>query len=165
MIEDFAQRVIERAQRNLGATRTINGKKVRRVSSGTLKDSLTFTINYKARSTEILFGASGKAKYYGDIIEEGRKPNSKMPPIGPIMDWMKQKPVRLRGPKGGFVKTTPEGLRSAAFAIAKAIGKRGIVGIHFMKDAIEEELLAAGEDFTNQLVKDLQIKIDTIVWQ
>lgn len=165
MIEDFAQRVIERAQRNLGATRTIKGKKVRRVSTGTLKDSLTYTIKNKARSTEMIFGASGRAKYYGDIIEEGRKPNSRMPPIEPIMEWMRQKPVRLKGPKGGFIRTTPKAMRAAAFAIAKAIGERGIVGIHFMTEAIEEELEAAGEDFANELIKDLQINIDTIIWQ
>jgi hypothetical protein len=165
MIEDFAQRVIERARFNLKVKRSINGKMRNRYASGKLYNSLTFTINYKARSTEILFGASGEAKYYADVVEEGRKPNSKPPPVKKIMEWMEEKPVRLRGPKGGFVKTTPEGLRSAAFAIAKAIGKRGIVGIHFMRDAIEEELLAAGEDFTNQLVKDLQIKIDTIEWR
>jgi hypothetical protein len=126
---------------------------------------LTFTINYKARSTEILFGASGEAKKYADIIEEGRKPNSRMPPVSAIEKWMREKPLKLRGPKGGFVKTTPQGLRSAAFAIARAIGKRGIVGINYFTDAIEDELADAGEDFTNELIKDLQIKIDTIVWQ
>jgi hypothetical protein len=165
MIEDFAKRVIERAQRNLGSTRTIKGKKVRRVSTGTLKDSLTYTIKNKARSTEMIFGASGRAKKYADVIEEGRRAGATPPPVGAIMEWMKQKPVRLRGPKGGFIKTTPKGLRSAAFAIARAIGERGVVGIHFMTEAIEEELESAGEDFTDQLIKDLQINIDTIVWQ
>lgn len=165
MIEDFAKRVIERAQRNLGATQTINGKKVRRVSSGTLKDSLTYTINDKARSTEIIFGASGKAKKYADVIEEGRRAGATPPPVGAIIEWMKQKPVRLRGPKGGFIKTTPNALRQAAYQIAQAIGRRGIVGIHYMMDAIEEELEIGGEDLAEQLEKELQIKISKIVWQ
>jgi hypothetical protein len=78
---------------------------------------------------------------------------------------MREKPLKLRGPKGGFVKTTPEGLRKAAYAIARSIGKRGIVGINYFTEAIEEELADAGEDFTNELIKDLQLKLDKIVWQ
>jgi hypothetical protein len=165
IIEEFAKAVVERAQFNLKVTRTIRGKKRNRYSSGNLHDSLTSTINYKARSTEVLFGASGSAKRYADIVEEGRRKGATPPPIAPIEQWIRTRKVRMRGASGGFVKQTPQAIRQAAFLISRAIGKNGIEGIHYMQEAIEEELEIRGEDFTNQLIKDLQIKIDTIVWQ
>lgn len=179
MIEEFSKAVIERARFNLKVTRTIRGKKRNRYSSGALHDSLTYTINNKARSTEILFGASGSAKRYADIVEEGRRKGANPPPIAPIEKWIRGNPkfntkgkaqkvgkrVRLRGATGGFVKDSSKAIRQAAYAISKAIGKNGVQGIHYMQEAIEEELELRGEDFTNQLIKDLQIKIDTIVWQ
>jgi len=65
-----------------------------------------------------------------DVIEEGRRPNSTPPPVAAIEKWMREKPVKLRGPKGGFIKTTPQGLKNAAYSIARAIGKRGIVSYY-----------------------------------
>ena len=45
--------VVERAQLEIGTTRSINGKKVRRVASGDLRKNLQYTINGK----NILFSA------------------------------------------------------------------------------------------------------------
>lgn len=164
-IEDFAQAVVDRAKRELKIKRRIRGRNVNRVATGRLLDSLTYTMKRKARSTELIFGASGQAKRYADVIEEGRRPNRTPPPTSAIEKWMQDKPVRLRGPQGGFIKETPEARRAIAYRIAKSIGVKGIEGIKYFETALTDELELRGSDFENQLIKDLQIYFDKIVWQ
>lgn len=52
-----------------------------------------------------------------DVIERGRRAGRKRPPIGAIEQWAKRR-LHLSGAR----------LKSAKFAIASAIGKRGLVG-------------------------------------
>lgn len=81
--------------------------------------------------------------FYGKFIDEGRNPG-KMPPIKDIIEW-----TRLKG--------IPE---SAAFPIAKSIGKKGFKGINFTrviydkenKDALKKAL---EQDYTNFITTEL----------
>lgn len=81
---------------------------------------------------------------YAPVIEGGRRPGSKPPPIGPIMDWVRRKGVgRQYGPnQAGKRKVTAKlgdaAIRSIAFAIARAIGKRGIPAYHILEAASHE---------------------------
>lgn len=52
------------------------------------------------------------------VIEGGRKPGAKLPPIGPITDWMASK-----------------GIGGSPFVIARAVARRGIKGRFFMRKA------------------------------
>jgi hypothetical protein len=157
----WAEKVIEAAQRNLGATQSVKEtnasgtkmKKRRRVASGNLKSSLTFFIRKGGGNTKLIFTAKGSAKNYADVIEKGRRPNSTPPPIEPIIQWMRTKPVRLQKSGGGFVKQTDAGIRSAAFLISRKIGRYGITGIHYMEDAVNDNL--------PELETDLQKYIET----
>jgi hypothetical protein len=69
---------------------------------------------------------------------------------------MKAKPVRLRGAGGGFIKSTEKGRIRAAFAIAKAIEKRGIAPTYYYTDAIQTVLERKGQEFTDNLAKQLE---------
>jgi len=159
MLDDFGKKVVEAAQRNLGATRTVNGKKRRSVASGTLKESLTFENKTRYNKPILQFKAKGDASKYAKYVHDGRKPNSKPPPVEPILKWMKIKPIRLRKEGGGFAKVTEAGLRGAAFAIAKSIGKKGIPAVPYFSEAIDSELEKAGPSFILALKKEIEFRL------
>ena len=160
MLNDFGTDVVERAMRNLGATRTVNGRKRRAVASGRLKDSLTYKLRIRYNKPTIDFTTnSTETQQYADIVEFGRKPGSKQPPVEPIIRWMKTKPVKLRAKGGGFVKQTEEGLRRAAWAISASIGRRGIPPLRYYRDAIEDALDQRGQDFLDALQKELETRL------
>lgn len=60
---------------------------------------------------------------YGTFIDKGRKPNSKMPPETPIVEWMKRKSIV-----------------GSQYAIRKQIGIRGIKPIPFLDIWYKETL-------------------------
>lgn len=154
--------IIERAQRNIGATRTIRGKRRRRVSTGNLKNSLRYKLKRKNDGANVVFDAKGSASKYWDVIERGRRPNKKAPPIDAIMDWIKKKPIRLQAKGGGFIKSTPQAQRAAAYLIARAIGKRGIEGIHFYEEAIQAAIEDWGSRLEEAMAKDIQEQLNDI---
>lgn len=165
ILQAFADEVIETAQRELGAYRTVRkgGKSYRRraVASGNLKNSLSYSIRLTGSVCNISFGASGKAKQYFRAVNDGRAKGS-MPPVSPIVQWMKIKPVRVR--RGGkFVKTTEKGLIRVAYAIAKSIQKDGIAPFPYYSDAIEKVLSAKGDEVRQQIENELQIALNQ--WQ
>ena len=53
------------------------------------------SIIYKISDKEIIFYADD----YGKFIKTGRKPNSKRPPIQPIINWLRVKKVPVGGGK------------------------------------------------------------------
>ena len=61
-----------------------------------------------------------------------------MPPVKPIEDWIRIKRLKLRNRQGEFIKSTESNIKSAAFAIAKSIGKNGIEGINYYAEAIDD---------------------------
>lgn len=67
---------------------------------------------------------------YGAEVELGRKPNSPMPSIQSIKDWIKTKSIETNN------------INSAAFLIARSIGKKGIKPQPFMEDAARQNKAA-----------------------
>jgi len=59
---------------------------------------------------------------YAAVIEHGRRPGSKQPPLAPIAEWLEQK---LRGKVKNRKKRLAQA-RSLAFVVARAIGRRGL---------------------------------------
>lgn len=161
-IQEMCDDVIERAQRNIGATRTIRGKRRRRVSTGNLKNSLRYKLKRRSDGANVVFDAKGSASKYWDVIERGRRPNKKPPPIDAIVDWMKKKPIRLQAKGGGFIKSTPQAQRAAAYLIARAIGKRGIEGIHFYEEAIQAAIEDWGPRLEAAMAQDIQEKLNDL---
>lgn len=156
----FGRNVVERAQRNLGSTRVVNGKKRRADSSGNLRKSLTFSYKDNNKGLIVLkFRAKGTASQYADVVEDGRRPG-KFPPISAILQWMKVKPIRLRSLKtNSFEKVTPARLNSAAFLIARSIAKKGIKGLKYYQDAVEAELADGGDEMLNAVASDIVARI------
>lgn len=159
LLDRFGADVVAAAQRNLGATRTVRGKKRRSVATGTLKDNLTFKNRTRYNNPILEFTAKGRAKDYAGFVHDGRKPGSRPPPVEPILKWMRVKPIRLRSREGGFVKATEQGMRSAAFAIARSIGRRGIEPNPYFSDAITSELEKYGPDFLAALKKEIENRL------
>lgn len=149
LLNEYAATVVERAQSNLRIKRRVRGKVVNRVASGTLLNSLTYKLRIRYNKPTIDFTVKGDAGRYADVIEYGRKPGAKMPPVSAIEKWIKIKPLKLRNRQGEFIKSTESAIKSAAFAIAKSIGENGIQGINYYQDAIND----TWEDYSEQLIQ------------
>jgi hypothetical protein len=71
--------------------------------------------------------------------------------------------------KGLFSKEAEEngGKGREAYAMAKSIGKRGIVGVYYMRDALQTELRKSGKEFrefyTREILKELRLKADKYI--
>jgi hypothetical protein len=139
VLNEYAAKVVERAQSNLRIKRRVRGKVVNRVASGTLEKSLTYKLRFRYRKPTLDFTVSNsEAGQYADVIEWGRRAGAKMPPPKAIENWIKIKRLKLRNRQGEFIKSTESNIKSAAFAMAKSIGENGIVGIGYYKEAIED---------------------------
>jgi hypothetical protein len=139
VLNEYAAKVVERAQSNLRIKRRVRGKVVNRVASGHLEKSLTYKLRFRYRKPTLDFTVSNsEAGQYADVIEWGRRAGAKMPPPKAIENWIKIKRLKLRNRQGEFIKSTESNIKSAAFAMAKSIGENGIVGIGYYKEAIED---------------------------
>jgi len=92
---------------------------------------------------------------YGRYVDSGRKPNSKMPPIKSIRDWINIKGIRPNK------KMTQDQL---AFVMAKSIGIKGVPAVPFLdiwelhynelEDIIAEAAAEDLEENINDFVKE-----------
>lgn len=162
MLNSFSDLVVERAQRNIGATRTvtIGGKSRKRKidSSGQLRTNLNYKLIGSGPRFVIQYGAKGEAGQYADVVDKGRRPGTMPPPMA-IRRWIDQKPIRLRNDKGGFIKSTEKQKARLAFQIADAIKRRGIPATNFYTDAFEEELANAGPEFIEELKREITLAL------
>lgn len=109
-------------------------------------------------------GVVGTQLPYALVMEEGRTPGKRPPPVGPIRLWAQRKfggairAVRGLATARGFSdlgrRTVAEGL---AFVIARSIGRKGIQARHFVRNAlvaVDAEvrfiLSSAVEDYTRE---------------
>ncbi len=167
VLNKIGQEGVENAQRELGTTRTIRGRKVRRVSSDTLRKSLQYKAVKRGNAFRIDFTSKTN---YGDFIHEGvngtklkvgSKYSFKKPMINvsAVKGWIKNKPIRLRDKSGQFLKNTPQNLDRAAFAIAKSIAEKGIVGVPYFTLGVERAIKKNEKALEQAMLKDLDINI------
>jgi hypothetical protein len=157
-VNEFCEDVIARAQRNLGAFRTINGKRRRRVSTGRLKNSLQYFVARDKFRTVVDFTTKDEVDSYAGVIEMGRRKGARQPPSSAILQWMDDKNIRLQKKGGGFIKETPALRKSVAFIIARSIKENGIEGIYYYRDAIRDAIENADELFLEALKKEIEIR-------
>jgi hypothetical protein len=167
LVDSIATDVVERAQLNLGVVRTINGKKRRRVASGSLQKGLSYKNLTRYNNPIIQFGVdSPELKNYADVIEFGRRKGARKPPVGPIIEWMNIKGIRPRAKDGGFLKLPPTAeeraalQRNIAWAISTSIGKNGIEGIRYYGDALKTVLEKRGDEFFAALGKEIETRLN-----
>jgi hypothetical protein len=179
-IDEFAKSVVLEAQRNIGATQSVSkfaiSKKIRKnfVYTGKLKQSLRHKVK---NDFSIEFFAIGSAQKYASVIEHGQMgaseaptddpyymptPNkyrmTKMPPSKVIIKWMKKRSgFRFRDADGKF-KSNPSKseLKGLAYTIARAMKRRGRVGLHYFEHAYNDVL----EDKVKLLNKGMQSDLD-----
>jgi hypothetical protein len=151
LLNEYAATVVERAQSNLRIKRRVRGKMVNRFASGTLLNSLTYKLRIRYNKPTIDFTVKDAAGKYADVIEYGRRPYpgqpNKRPPVKAIEDWIRLKPLKLRNNQGQFIKSTDDTIRAAALRIAINIGERGIEGINYYQEAIND----TWPDYSEQL--------------
>lgn len=167
ILDEIGAKVIERAKSNLKIQRTVRGKKARRYASGALYNGLTF--NYIKRGKNIVqwYGVpNGPLEAYADVIEEGRTPGSTPPPIAPIIEWIKRKKITPRNykskdkmRKSQFIKKTDASIYNAAKQIAKSIGKKGIEGIHYTREAFDDTIPEFMQTMGDAWVKDVEFDV------
>jgi hypothetical protein len=188
LLQQFADATVMEAQQNIGASQSVSRFKISNTirknfnASGTLRNSLRGKVN---ADLGVSFYAVGKAKEYAHVIEHGQMgkreaptndpkfmptpgklPTATMPPSSVILKWMATKNIKLReAGTGKFTKATEAKKRSVAYAIAKAIERRGRVGLHYFENAYLDTLelygpkllKAAGEDINVELLKTFRL--------
>jgi len=164
ILNEYAAKVVERAQSNLRIKRRVRGKVVNRYASGKLHNSLVYKIRMRYGKATIDFTVDNdQAGKYADVIEFGRKPYpgqpNKRPPIEEIYKWLIVKRLRLRNNQGQFIKTTETALRSAARRIAISIGERGIQGINYYGEAIDDTWDEYKDRLMDAYVKDIEQRL------
>ena len=91
------------------------------------------------------------ASEYWYVVNYGRKPGSKMPPIRPILEWMKIK---------GITESTTKKTKSLAWVIAKKIGDEGIPGTNFFWETINSIVPLITKDIEESYLKDINDQIN-----
>lgn len=168
--KEFSRYAVEEAKAELNLTRNIRGKKAKRVSSGNLKDSLTYKPTVYNGRFLVQFYAKGSAGKYADFIEQGvsgtkvkmKTPysfKSKFANIGAVEKWIRTKPVRLRDKNGRFKEMSDKNIRSAAFVMARSIAEKGIVGIQYFQKGIDRALNKYDDKLADALVNDIEIRV------
>jgi hypothetical protein len=107
-------------------------------ASGDLIKSINYSIKKDNNGYKLLIEYND----YGDFIISGRKPNSTPPPISPIKKWAKLKGI-------------PE---TAAYPIAKSIGKKGIKPFNFIAPFFQNI-----REFERQLGEEAALEIERIL--
>jgi len=82
----------------------------------------------------VLEGHVGPSVGYGRYVEFGRTPGARMPPVSALIGWVQR---HFHNPRQRVTDAT---LRSEAFALARAISRRGIPPRPFMQPALTKNL-------------------------
>jgi len=164
ILNEYAATVVERAQSNLRIKRRVRGKTVNRVASGRLLNSLTYKLRLRYNKPTIDFTVDNdEVGKYADVIEFGRKPYpgqpNKRPPYKDIMKWIKLKPLKLRNRQGEFIKATETNIKSAAIAIATSIGEKGIEGINYYSEAIDDTWDEYKDKLMDSYIKSIENRL------
>ena len=170
---EFGAYAVESAQLELGTTRTIRGRKVRRVFTGNLQNSLyhrTYIRSKGKGTTRVVFGAKGSAGNYASYVEYGvngtktklGSPFSfkgKFVNIEAIEKMVRNNKFKIRR-KGKFGAKTESNIRGTAFVIARSIAEKGIVGDPYMRKGIERAYKKYESKLSNALIEDTIKYID-----
>ena len=139
----FAEEVVKSARRHIGGRR-IGKNKNYGVATGKLKRSLSYKIRVRGNDIrEVTFGSKVKYAPFLHWGVNGTQKNQKspffnfrkQPPSSVFIPWIKAKGIKLRDKKGRFKKQTESNMNSLAFAIGRAVKRKGIVGLRFYEKA------------------------------
>ncbi len=125
------------------------------ISNGSLATGqLARGISYQVLETEDGIITKITIPGYGEFVDKGRRAGAKMPPVQPIIDWVRVKRI----------KTPQYTTEQLGWAIAKSISKKGIRPKPFIENSVQFVLQnfteqlgeAAALDLTNAIVTELK---------
>ena len=100
------------------------------------------------------YKGSGKMRGQGSPFKFG----SKMPPRRPLINWIKNKPIKGRDKKGRFISN-----ESLGFLIQRAIYQRGLTRTQFFSKPFTQELDNQIGSITEAFADDLELALETII--
>lgn len=173
-LEEFGSEFVRYMKLNLGATRNRisrrstwkkNGKKwratstkiKRRKGNSVATGKLQGSIRHKVEGTKVqIFMES-----YGDNVEYGRPPNSKMAPPSNIYKWTQAKKIKLRNLKTGkFEPETKTGRKSMSFQMNRSIAYYGIEPFPFRAQAFTRAYKEHKDAIVEAFKKDIEDGFD-----
>lgn len=131
-------------------------KRRRKTSTGALRDSLTYRPVLRGADLRLVFASN---EVHAKPVHYGRR-KGVFPPVAPIMQWIDDKPIRLRDKDGQFIKKTEKAKKQVAYLIARKIAKDGIEPFPYYTRAIEKSL-ERRRDLYQKIAKE-QVRI---IWQ
>lgn len=124
--------------------------------TGNLRRSLEAIVKQKPKSINLDIKGLG----YGQRIDQGLA-QSKQPPLGEIVEWIRKKPISLRDSKGRFVTATDAKIRGIAFAIAKS-KLQPKQPVNFIDEAINQSMDKLN-NIGGAIAKDVELNIEDIL--
>jgi hypothetical protein len=132
------------------------GKSPRKASGSLLRGlSVDWAVDFEQGDPLLVVSFDTEPDFLAQMIDQGRKPSLKYPPLDAIKKWIKIKPIYFRDEKGRFKKGT---LNSRAFLIARSIKEKGFAGINFLTKAEQQvinELTELGEQAAAEYFENL----------
>ena len=166
ILEEFARETTLAAKRELGSRR-IGRNRSYGVATRKLQRSLTFSIT-GSRVTFgsplpyagfVHWGVNGTDRSHGSPYSYKKK----QPPTDVILQWMRNKPVRLRAGNGRFARQTPSALKSAAYLIARAIKRNGVPGVKYWTEAYDTMWPRYAQKIAEAKAEDVALQLEAIV--
>ena len=170
-LTEFAEEVNDAARRELGS-RKIGKNKSYGVATRRLQKSLRYYISQgkvifsspEPYAAFLHWGVNGTKNRMGAPYSF-KYDNPSQKHVDAIYQWMKDKPVRLRTSSGQFKSQQPykskrtgetvDPKRSVAYAIAKSIKRKGIVGLRYYVVALETIVPKYREKLGSALIDDM----------
>ena len=112
------------------------------VDTGLLRGSIFTEIRGTMLDFHGVVAPGPAVKEYASVMELGRRPGARMPPVDAIVRWV----IRKQIASGGSA-------RSVAFLIARSIGRKGIRGRHMFEEAAREGAATAVRIIENRFRK------------
>ena len=105
-----------------------------RKASGQLERSLRveWRQDFESGDPLLVVTFDSQPPFLAEIIDQGRKPSFRYPPLKDIEKWVRIKPIIFRDQRGRFSKGT---IKQRTFLVARSIKEKGFAGIQFLTKA------------------------------
>ena len=153
--------------------RSILKKKKKTTSRNTLYNDFDYLVTASDSSVTLEFEFGGAEDYWA-FVDEGVKGaggfkgsgkmrgqgspfkfSTKMPPRQPLIDWIKNKPIKGRDKSGRFITN-----KSLGFLIQRAIYQRGLTRTQFFSKPFTQELNKQTDKITEAFADDLELALE-----
>lgn len=98
---------------------------------------------------------------YWKYVEEGRRKGSKMPPLDAMLNFIRDRGIKVRDKKVKKSKQSLESKRKGlAFVLGRAIKKKGIKPTHFLAEVVDGNIVSQLEkDLRESVGRDIKVAI------